>query len=54
MPYEDEIPPYGDLAEPPEELDRVAREVIGAGIEVHRRFGPGLPEEAYEGARRSS
>src|SRR5438874_7183334 len=48
MPYEDEIPPYGDLAEPPPELDRLAREVIGAAIEVHRHLGPGLPEEAYE------
>ena len=50
MPYDEEIPPYGDLAEPPEELDRLARAVIGAAIEVHREFGPGLPEEAYEGA----
>lgn len=50
MPYEDEVPPLAELAEPPEELDRLAREVIGAAIEVHREFGPGLPEEAYEGA----
>jgi GxxExxY protein len=49
MPYDDEIPPHGDLAEPPEELDRLARAVIGAAIEVHRNMGPGLPEEAYEG-----
>ena len=50
MPYDEEIPPYGDLPEPPAELDQLARDVIGAAIEVHRRFGPGLPEEAYEGA----
>ena len=50
MPYDDEIPPHGDLAEPPEELDRLARAVIGAAIEVHREFGPGLSEDAYEGA----
>ena len=49
MPYDEEIPPYGDLAEPSEELDQLARAVIGAAIEVHRRMGPGLPEEAYEG-----
>jgi GxxExxY protein len=50
MPYEDEITPYGDLCEPPEELDRLARAVIGAAIEVHKQLGAGLPEEAYEGA----
>ena len=50
MPYDEEVPPHGDLVEPPEELDRLARVVIGAAIEVHRRLGPGLPEEAYEGA----
>ena len=50
MPYDEEIPPYGELAEPPEELDRLARAVIGAAIEVHRRVGPGMPEVAYEGA----
>jgi GxxExxY protein len=50
MPYDEEIPPYGDLPEPPEELDRLARAVIGAAIEVHKELGPGLPEEAYEGA----
>jgi GxxExxY protein len=47
MPYDDEIPPYGDLPEPPEELDRLARAVIGAAIEVHQELGAGLPEEAY-------
>ena len=49
MPYEDEIPPGGELIEPPEELDRLAHAVIGAAIEVHRQLGPGLPEHAYEG-----
>src|SRR5687768_16717587 len=50
MPYEDEIPPWGDQVEPPEELDRLAHAVIGAAIEVHRQLGPGLPEQAYQGA----
>jgi GxxExxY protein len=50
MPYDDEIPPYGDLPEPPKELDELARVVIGAAIEVHKRLGAGLPEEAYVGA----
>jgi GxxExxY protein len=50
MPYEDEDLQYGRLPEPPEEIDALARAVIGAAIEVHRRLGPGLPEAAYEGA----
>jgi GxxExxY protein len=50
MPYEEEIPPWGNLIEPPEELDRLAHAVIGAAIEVHRQLGPGLPEHAYQGA----
>lgn len=50
MPYEDEDPEFGRLPEPPEALDRLARAVIGAAIEVHRQLGPGLPEEAYEAA----
>jgi GxxExxY protein len=50
MPYDDEIPPGADLIEPPEELDELARAVIGAAIEVHRQLGAGLPEESYEGA----
>jgi len=49
MPYEEEIPPWGDLIESPEELDRLAHSVIGAAIEVHRQLGPGLPEQAYQG-----
>ena len=50
MPYDDEITPYGNLREPPPELDAVAHQVIGAAIEVHRALGPGLPEEAYQRA----
>jgi GxxExxY protein len=38
------------LIEPPQELDELARAVIGAAIEVHRQLGAGLPEESYEGA----
>jgi GxxExxY protein len=50
MPFEDEDPMFGRLPEPPEELDQLARQVIGAAIEVHRQLGAGLPEEAYGGA----
>ena len=50
MPFEDEIAPYDNRCEPPAELDQLAHLVIGAAIEVHRELGPGLPEEAYEGA----
>jgi GxxExxY protein len=46
MPYEGEEPPY---VEPDEELDELARSVIGAAIEVHRRLGPGLDEALYHG-----
>jgi GxxExxY protein len=38
------------LAEPGAELDRLARDVIGAAIEVHRILGPGLLEAVYEEA----
>jgi GxxExxY protein len=47
MPYDGEEPP---VAEPDGELDELARVVIGAAIEVHRRLGPGLDEALYEGA----
>ena len=30
--------------EPDQELDRLAHDVIGAAIEVHRQLGPGLLE----------
>ncbi len=36
--------------EPDAELDRLARTVIGAAIEVHRQLGPGHLEGVYEAA----
>ncbi|MEM9882641.1 MAG: GxxExxY protein [Planctomycetota bacterium] len=36
--------------EPSAELDRLAHEVIGAAIEVHRHLGAGFLESAYENA----
>lgn len=50
MPYDDEIPPYGDLVQPPAETNELAHRVLGICIEVHRELGPGLPELAYERA----
>ncbi len=47
MPYEEEDPPY---VEPDVELDALAKVVIGAAIEVHKQFGPGLDEALYEAA----
>lgn len=38
------------LKEPDARLDRLARDVIGAAIEVHRGLGPGLLESVYEEA----
>jgi len=38
------------MMEPDSELDRLAHDVIGAAIEVHRCLGPGFLEEAYEKA----
>ena len=36
--------------EPSAELNRLAHELIGAAIEVHRVLGPGLFESVYEEA----
>jgi GxxExxY protein len=50
MPYEDEIAPYAEFAQPSEAINQLARRVIGIAIAVHKALGPGLPEEAYERA----
>ena len=38
------------VSEPDSHLDRLAHQVIGAAIEVHRQLGPGLLEPVYETA----
>ena len=38
------------VSEPDAETDRLAQEVIGAAIEVHRALGPGFLESVYEQA----
>ncbi len=34
--------------EVPEQVDRLARAIVDAGLKVHRALGPGLLESAYE------
>src|SRR5258706_8662936 len=47
MPYEGEEPPF---VETDPELNELSGAIIGAAIEVHRQYGPGLEEELYEAA----
>ena len=37
-------------SEPAPELDRLAKEIIGAALEVHKVLGPGFLESVYEDA----
>src|SRR5436309_2546279 len=50
MRWEEFYAGVGKHEEPPEELDVLARAVLGAAIEAHRILGPGHPEAAYQSA----
>lgn len=43
-------PPPPNYREPDVKVDNLAREVIGALIEVHKKLGPGFLESVYEQA----
>lgn len=47
MPYDDEEPPY---VEPEPELNQLSGSILGAAIELHRHFGPGMEEALYKAA----